>query len=715
MASVLKKKLRTTKNSPLAGVDFSSYVQLASDFNRHALATHRFASIDMEEVRWCDLRTAGALAAFISWMRKQRFCAVQVNLPHIRNGSNHLTISELLSESSRGNKKAQQILGLFRFLTSFGWFRVLASVDVPLVPYGIKELARIQPYSFRTASPDAPEATQSDVVFDLFSGRFTNRAEVETFAEKNHFWEWFQQLGLKSHSEEMGSAVSLLFHDEATRMLQNRPFSDWACFLLACSVRQQMPELELVFICATAPARLLADGISDKIHFAPPVFDIGHWFNFRQSPVLRGLTTPSRDATAVVPPPDMVLVTDLVNTGRFLLEMRRCTKDTTGALPTCAVSLMRRTRNTSKPIEFNPRWSDIVDSLSGESISVFSLFDYCEAGLAQANREYEAIIDYYGMHPYSRRQLIEGARIEAGYVVEPSTDVDRLRMDRVRGLDIENIIRFGHYVHEDKHFTLVAAMRDLFLESAIGGEIVKEVAQLIRQSSVKHILIPAHSHIKYIIPRLRAAMQEHMPPVTTLVENRQVAPRPFYFLPQELTDTLAKEARPSMLLLDDGARSGRTFETIVRAVARAVEDRPVSWTFYLAINRMGIARTTTLDQLSRRGAGRDGRCIYFYINLEYVPGPGGGGKAGRLSIRGEDVMLDKVEDRDGFDERSTTSRRIRKGGSSFCSASFATPGSVRRKIRPRGLLYRPKPQDAACTSRASGKAVSGSECRRVSL
>ncbi len=138
------------------------------------------------------------------------------------------------------------------------------------------------------------------------------------------------------------------------------------------------------------------------------------------------------------------------------------------------------------------------------------------------------------------------------------------------------------------------------------------------------VLAPLNSHIGYLLPRLQEEFllfQGGSLNVATCIPLRELADRPYYTLPKPAARMIAERASQmtgqdgekvgglNILILDDAVASGRTLDTIVRALSRESSDlmernglsrSPVSaLTVYAVIDRRSLARQTLQNEIAR--------------------------------------------------------------------------------------------------------------------
>ena len=183
-------------------------------------------------------------------------------------------------------------------------------------------------------------------------------------------------------------------------------------------------------------------------------------------------------------------------------------------------------------------------------------------------------------------------------------------LEKLKSLENLNILREGHWTFEKHHFSVTICFKKLFSNSYLSGWITKEVLQIIRERDINTILIPLHSHIKEFIPGLMMNIKMHIGINVNYyycISAKGLSSSPFYLLPRKVENDLRKSnIQYRILILDDAVATGRTQETLIRALVRnskmnKIRNNLENISIYTVINRMSRAKSTfynTIDYLS---------------------------------------------------------------------------------------------------------------------
>ncbi|WP_319525491.1 hypothetical protein [uncultured Desulfosarcina sp.] len=209
----------------------------------------------------------------------------------------------------------------------------------------------------------------------------------------------------------------------------------------------------------------------------------------------------------------------------------------------------------------------------------------------------------------------------------PSNNI--ILKEKLKLAEKENVLRFGHWVSGKHHFRVTTCIPKLIQNAIIGGKILRDIGEVCIDENLNHLLVPFHSNIRHIIPKLRQYIAIKIGRTlgsTYSVEARALTNSSFYIQPKQVSDLLYNKAkdvikyihygsegeppRPiSFLIIDDAIYSARTIETIIRALVRKIKkvyrdsDVPLCHpvvdkiVYYAIIDRKGRAKGTLYESI----------------------------------------------------------------------------------------------------------------------
>jgi hypothetical protein len=359
----------------------------------------------------------------------------------------------------------------------------------------------------------------------------------------------------------------------------NRQVGKW----LAEGARKKLaesPTEKLLLLCITAPAEMVARAVAKELpdikHY---IINLGHFGALDDDGLLTDnlLTLPS------------FIVSDLVRDGKstemtitFLQERweREDLADTDKGKLLGLLSFL----NMDKIENF-------VQPMTWKYHEKFNLECFFVANVEKTKDEVssenttgeEYIIEPFSLKPY-KFPLLKGH----GTSREFKKKQERLYR-RIKLAEEAEALRAGHWVSGKHHFKLTTCIPKIIYDETLGGKILNKIGKLCIDNAVNHLLVPFHSNIRHIIPKLKRhiAMQTGFTLDSTYtVEARALASSSFYIPPEQLKTLVKEKAQqifdyqnnPSgnapdplkLLIIDDAIYSGRTIETILRALIREI-------------------------------------------------------------------------------------------------------------------------------------------------
>ena len=394
----------------------------------------------------------------------------------------------------------------------------------------------------------------------------------------------------------------------------NRQVGKW----LAEGARKKLPENpteKLLLLCITAPAEMVARAVAKELpdikHY---IINLGHWGALDDDGLLTDklLTLPS------------FIVSDLVRDGKsteiiisFLQERwkREDIADTDKGKLLGLLSFLKL-----------DKMENFVQPMTWKYHEKFNLDCFFVANVKKTKDEIfsedttgkEYIIEPFSLKPYNL-PLLKGH----GTGREFKKQQERL-YSRIKLAEEAEALRAGHWVSGKHHFKVTTCIPKIIYDEKLGGKILNKIGKLCIDNEVNHLLVPFHSNIRHILPKLKRhiAMQTGFTLDSTYtVEARALASSSFYIPPEQLK-TLVKEktqqifdyqSNPSgdppdplrLLIIDDAIYSGRTIETILRVLIREIrkqcnndQNQPLLHSllervdYFAIIDRKGRAKST---------------------------------------------------------------------------------------------------------------------------
>ena len=433
---------------------------------------------------------------------------------------------------------------------------------------------------------------------------------------------------LKNKSEALwgvnGRSAFLLPHSkryvrtfiEATRLLQEEEFSREVGEVLARLIWTSLGKCDpTVIITTTAPSLLLANAIRRWFKSLPLIVDIGHYFDSPKKVVLESLCESKLEKQKIV------IVQDITHSGQSLNEICQCLEQYGYKVDAIATL-----------IEFSNQVSGTASGCVSKQIinntykTFISLYKYpmpnqlTSLEIKTIKEEEVYWIEPYSLHPFKVLELKK-----AGYQYlrgsNPTIAIGS-HVTKLKELEESDVLRFGHFVFENHHFSLVTKMLRLFESTNLADRLVDEIVASCNSVSGELVLIfPLHSHIRYLVPRLldRLSSRSIKPAYFFPVVARELGQKPYYMAPHRLEKLISSKyesrinnettSKLNIVVIDDTTASLRTFETILRSVYLAAV-KPVGKEsdidvneivnridVWAVINRTGRAKSTFLHSV----------------------------------------------------------------------------------------------------------------------
>ena len=410
----------------------------------------------------------------------------------------------------------------------------------------------------------------------------------------------------------------------STRLLQSDSVSHQLGAWLYWALRELIGNgpSEVLLVTATSPGAMLCRLIqASSPDLLCHTLDLGNYFTFDEAAALR-------EGNWSMP---AVLVTDVMDTGqtlkRMLALLHKNQFDVQGALALIRLRERSSRRTDAEALYF------YREQILDHNLQCFVVFDWDKPEHISDDSQELKQPDFtaYFVEPYSlepfKYALLEPKPISAKNP-EHAASAERKEIINTRRLlvmDQESVIRTGHWVYGEHHFSIITATRKLLHNDTIASPLAGMLAKYCHDNDIHHILLPGQSHIAEFVPRLQATLKVsygiHIE-ATQCVSTQTLSDTPFYVIPHTLEQQLltAESSRTlNVLILDDSAATGRTGETIVRALLRAARralgsgrrtTSPLSSIhMYVIVDRLGRAKGTFWTGVRSLSLDSDGDAI----------------------------------------------------------------------------------------------------------
>lgn len=399
---------------------------------------------------------------------------------------------------------------------------------------------------------------------------------------------------------------------EATRLLQEAEFCREVGEVLARLIWVSLQKSDpTVIIATTAPSLLLSNAIRPWFKNLPLIVDIGHYFDSPKKKVLESLSLGPQKSKVII-------IQDITHSGQTLNEICNIL-ESNGSNVDAVVTLIECSCEVSLISPGGIR--NVI--INGKEKALISLYRYpmprplTLKEIKNINEDKIYWIEPYSLHPF---KIMELKKAHHQYLRgENPTIALGSHIEKLKDLEENDVLRFGHYVYENHHFSLVTRMLRLFEKSTLADKLVDEIlAACDAVSGELTFIFPLHSHIRYLVPRIldrlssRSIKSVYFFPVVA----RELGQKPYYMPPHRLEKLLASKyasrlssettKKLNIVIVDDTTASLRTFETILRSVYLAagktegsaktisVSDIINKIDVWAIINRTGRAKSTFL-------------------------------------------------------------------------------------------------------------------------
>jgi hypoxanthine-guanine phosphoribosyltransferase len=335
-------------------------------------------------------------------------------------------------------------------------------------------------------------------------------------------------------------------------------------------------EDQLIILTSTAPSELLSKIVSDALYPKKVyILNVGYSSVFHEE-----ILYSTKDWQNI----PVFFITDVIDKGGSIKELKEKLKNKIAIRGVLTLFDLENELDESPKIV--AEWMNIKNDILESQCFVF----------AQMKRPRN--IDWINPSFNDKVSIIEPFSLKE-YDLAVLTKKDRYK-NRLKQISDEFLLREGHWVYEQHHFSITISVREMLLNNNISGDICKNIIEIIRKSNINLLLIPLHSNIRDIVPNillytklfLRRSLNYYY-----CISTKALSEKPFYILPYELEYQLQTASDEyNILIIDDAVVTGRTQETIIRAVLRATSHNKNlkinQIKVYSVLSRLGRARNT---------------------------------------------------------------------------------------------------------------------------
>ena len=361
-----------------------------------------------------------------------------------------------------------------------------------------------------------------------------------------------------------------------------------------------------VIVCATAPARIIAEALSGKFEHGPMVIDLGGINCLDSEEILASLSLRKyRESGRNL---NCLIVTDVLDTNNLIRRILKLL-----AVRNCNVIGITALIKFQDEIS---RWVGQVDEMTIETVNGKEVIPVAILYIHKQPTEFEGVIDKsihneYIIEPYSLRPIWAESLYEPFYAWDYSERSEDYTMpERIAHLDYHGCISYGHFRDKNHHNRLMINMYRTLFTDQIADDICDDIIKFIINDLPAIIIVPLHSNIHYLVPRLKIKLRDtgkNIPVICTISVDLR-GRGPFYILPNEarrIINNLNQE-KINIMFLDDGLLTGRTVETIFRDISKFKRREPkdkkrqINALFiYCIVNRSGRATTEKWREIRR--------------------------------------------------------------------------------------------------------------------
>jgi adenine/guanine phosphoribosyltransferase-like PRPP-binding protein len=398
---------------------------------------------------------------------------------------------------------------------------------------------------------------------------------------------------------------------QSTPLFQDRIASQQLAEWMASAIRDKLDndEKKLLLVCSTAPVELAALQIANSmISHDVFVLNLGYYSYLDRENIL--------NATDWNLP--TFILADIIDSGNTVEEIINLLNNF--GLPIKGIIALIRFSDNAEENIFRKGmfWNSIPGREKFGNIPTFYVTETKRPELVSEQQAWNLgesnlffiepfSLEFFDYESLSRSNPKKGRR--ASVNVE-----DLLSLEKIDSL------RYGHLVYGTHHFIVSVDIKRLLSSDEVLGPIISKLMNICQTKKISHVLFPLHSNIGRILPKISAALSLHYGvdlDYTFCVSTKTLTERPFYLLPTRIKNAISSAAEMisrggdgiRFLILDDAVSSGRTLETIIRAIVlecrevageKNLTKCPVEMVYVFSIlDRQGIAKGTLIQGIDK--------------------------------------------------------------------------------------------------------------------
>jgi len=357
-------------------------------------------------------------------------------------------------------------------------------------------------------------------------------------------------------------------------------------------------------ICATAPARILAEAISKLYISSPTVFDLGAINDLDPEDIMSSF---KQDNVK-----NCIIVTDVLDTNTLIRRIINIAEK--NDVDVIAIASIIRFVNNSEnrwiasTIEETFERNDLPQQIFYKNkknvYPIAILYDY-PTPEKLADEPDPKKHEIYWIEPYSLSPFNIDTLIKPYFAWEKEERAQKMP-DRIALLDKKKCILFGHFKNKNHHNRILINMTRALQDEELTNMLFNDIIDFMGENIPDVIVVPLQSSINYFIPYFKNRLREksiYRPVICTIAVDLK-GRGPWYLLPKEAQNILSKLELRNLMFLDDAILTGRTEQTFLRSIERYIhQEKKTNPNFkidnisiYCFINRIGRAASTQLKK-----------------------------------------------------------------------------------------------------------------------
>ena len=390
----------------------------------------------------------------------------------------------------------------------------------------------------------------------------------------------------------------------------SRQLGEWGAYAVRTKI-EKSEDTELLLVCTTAPSELFAKAILDSLRNVKcDIVNLGHYSSLDPGEILKkgGWNCP------------VFIITDVIDRQKTVRQVySRVMAHNLAIYGVVSLVIFKDNIDLDDSndcfnwLKFPIGECDVVD------IFYISEFKRPESvdDVKVINKDYEFLCEkLFYVEPFSLEIFKYESLSKSQYIFSRKYEKNKRRLAAIEDV---NAVRSGHWVYGDHHFLISTSIKTMLEDDRIGGEICHEIVSVCIENKIDHILLPLHSQISVILPRITSSLKISAGldiDYSLCLSTRVLTEQSFYVLPNKVKNLIknSNDSGPGLrlLIIDDAVASGRTLETILRSLIvesrkTNLENSPIDYVHvYSILDRQGRARGTQLTGIKTLNMHGDG-------------------------------------------------------------------------------------------------------------